>query len=61
VVEGVANVEIVFLYQWRVRVRLSGKGGWRQWCRSNASVSAREGRGYDESLLEDEAEAVNSS
>jgi hypothetical protein len=42
VVGKVAEIEMTFLWQWRVGVRLSAEGGHRQWCRFNASVSARE-------------------
>jgi hypothetical protein len=35
-------------------------GRWR-WCRFNDSVSALEGRRWDEAVSEDEAEAASSS
>jgi hypothetical protein len=41
----VTNVEMTFLQQWRVGVRLSKEGGRRQWCRFNALVLAQEGGG----------------
>jgi hypothetical protein len=57
----VTNVEMTFLQQWRVGVRLSKEGGRRQWCRFNALVLAQEGRRCDEVLLEDKVEAASSS
>jgi hypothetical protein len=44
-----------------VGVGLYREGDQQWWCRFNASVLAREGRRRDEALLEDEAEAANSS
>jgi hypothetical protein len=44
-----------------VGVELFGKGGWRRWCKFNASVSTQEGRRQDEILLEDEVEAASLS
>jgi hypothetical protein len=61
VVWRMAKVEMTFLKQWRVGVRRSGEGGQRWWCGFNASISAREGRRWDEALLEDDAEVVSSS
>jgi hypothetical protein len=56
----VINVEMIFLYQWRVRVRRSSEGGLVWSCVFNASVLVREGRRQDEALLEDKAEATSS-
>jgi hypothetical protein len=54
----VTKIEMIFLYRWRVGVRWFEEGGLRQWCRFNASVSAREGRRRDEAL---QAEAASLS
>jgi hypothetical protein len=43
-----------------VRVRRFGEGRRWRWCIFNASVSAREGRRWDEALSENETEAVSS-
>jgi hypothetical protein len=43
-----------------VGVGLSGEGGWRWWCRFNASVSTREERRRDEALSEYEIESSSS-
>jgi hypothetical protein len=61
VMRRVVKVEITFLQQWRVWVKLSGKGGWQQCCRFNASILSRDERWWDQTLNEDEANAVNSS
>jgi hypothetical protein len=37
----VANIEMIFLYQWRVRVGQSGEGSLRWCCGFNASASIR--------------------
>jgi hypothetical protein len=50
VVRRVTNVEIIFLYQWRVKVKLSGEGDRQWWCEFNTSVLAREGRRRNEAL-----------
>jgi hypothetical protein len=57
----VINIEMTFLQQWRVGVRLSGEGGRRRWCGFNASISAREGRQWYEALLEDEVKVASLS
>jgi hypothetical protein len=38
VVRRVVTVEVIFLYQWRVRVKQSGEGDLLCWCGFNASV-----------------------
>jgi hypothetical protein len=43
-VRRVANVDMNFLEQWRVRVGQFGEGGQWWWCRFNASILAREGQ-----------------
>jgi hypothetical protein len=43
VMERVAKVEMMFLYQWRVRVGRSGEGGLLWWCGFNASISTERG------------------
>jgi hypothetical protein len=61
VMKRVDKIEMIFLYLWRVRVKLSREDGRPQWCRFNISVSAQERRQHDEVLPEDEADAVSSS
>jgi hypothetical protein len=61
VVKRVTKVEVTFLYQWRVGVGLSEEDGRWWWCEFNASILAREGRRWNETLPEDEAESVSSS
>jgi hypothetical protein len=57
----VAKTEMIFVWQWRVGVRQSGKGGRRWWCRFNASILAREVRRRNKALSEDKVEAASSS
>jgi hypothetical protein len=61
VVKRVIKVEMTFLLQWRIRVRLSEEGGQRRWYGFSASVSARKGRRRDVALSEDEADAASLS
>jgi hypothetical protein len=56
----VIKVEMIFSYQCKVRVRRSGEGSIRWWCRFNALVLTREGRRRDKALPEDEAETASS-
>jgi hypothetical protein len=57
----VVTIEIIFLQQWRVGVERFEEGGLLCWCGFNTSVSARQGRRWDEALPEDEAEAMSLS